>query len=69
MEDLEETMKELTETRMGVSVELRLAGLCTNGIFDEDQISFLAWFSSSSQILSQDSELVLLSGGKAFNSA
>lgn len=69
MEDLEETTKELAETRLEVSKELRLAGFSTNWIFNEDQISFLAWFSSSSQILSQDSELVLLSGGKAFNSA
>lgn len=67
MEDLEETVMELTGRMMEASTELK-SGLCTNGIFNEDQIRFLAWFSRSSQILSQDSELVLLSGGKSFNS-
>lgn len=42
---------------------------CTDGIFDKDRLCLLAWFSSSSQVLSQDSELVLLPGGKTFNSA
>lgn len=68
MEDLEETVMELPGRMMEASTELKFS-FCTNGIFNEDQICFLAWFSRSSQILSQDSELVLLSGGKSFNSA
>ena len=43
--------------------------LLTDWIFDEDLVRLFAGFSSSSQILSQDSELVLLPGGQAFNSA
>lgn len=43
--------------------------LCTNWILNKDLICLFAGFSSSSHILSQDSELVLLSGGKTFDSA
>lgn len=42
---------------------------CTDRIFDKDWVGLFAGFSSSSQIFSQDSELVLFPGGKTFDSA
>lgn len=68
MEDLKETVMKLTDRQLEVNIQLKLVRFPTNRIFNEDQICFFARFSSSCQILSQDSKLVLLSGGQAFNS-